>query len=183
MTANKLIGHQEFISNNGSELTLADLWPDSSIRAAIVGLNPAPHSVNVGHYYQGRAGHRQLLRIAKAGLFDPSSAAFLDDAAVAAGVAFTDIVKTPTPGEKQVTMKQIQAGLPILEEALASRRVPLIICVFRQPAHALLNINRSSPGLLTQRTRWGARVFRMPGPYVKLSDAARAMEQLKDALS
>lgn len=79
-------------------------------------------------------------------------------------------------------MKQIQAGLPILEEALASRGVPQIICVFRQPAHALLNIKKSSPGLLTQRTHRDARAFRVPGPYAKLSNVARAMDQLKDAL-
>ena len=50
-------------------LTLAALWPEQP-RAMIVGLNPAPASVEVGHYYQGRSGQRQLLRLADAGLFE-----------------------------------------------------------------------------------------------------------------
>ena len=41
-------------------LTLRDLWPEQP-RAVIVGLNPSLRSVEVGHYYQGRLGQRQLL--------------------------------------------------------------------------------------------------------------------------
>lgn len=49
-------------------VTLEDVWP-ARPRAVIVGLNSTPTSVAAGHYYQGRLGQRQLLRLADAGLF------------------------------------------------------------------------------------------------------------------
>lgn len=54
-------------------------------------------------------------------MFDLQDAPFIDDAAWRSGIAFTDIVKFPTPGEKQVSAGQIRTGLPVLKEALAAR--------------------------------------------------------------
>jgi TDG/mug DNA glycosylase family protein len=174
-----LIGHQEKLPDGHEGLTLADLWPEDRIIAAVVGLNPAPKSVEAGHYYQGQAGRRQLLRMAKMGMFDPDDAPFIDDAALQHGIAFTDIVKFPTPGEKQVSAEQIRAGLPILETSLATRGVPLVIGVFRHPVEALLGLNKSSPGLQEKATSWGAKVFRMPGPYAKADEVERVLLELR----
>lgn len=71
MGAGTLTGHQQWL---GDGMTLADLWPEGSIVAAVVGLNPAPKSVEAGHYYQGQEGRRQLLRMAQVGMFDPDAA-------------------------------------------------------------------------------------------------------------
>lgn len=177
-----LIGHQERLPGGAGELTLADLWPEDRIVAAVVGLNPAPKSVKAGHYYQGPAGRRQLLRMAEAGLFDPDDAPFLDDAALRHGIAFTDIVKFPTLGEKQVKAERIREGLPLLEASLAARGVPLVIGVFRHPVLALLGLRKSKPGLQEKTTSWGARVFRMPGPYEKADEANRVLGELGKVL-
>lgn len=60
-------------------LTLADLWPDE-VRAMIVGLNPAPKSVSLGHYYQGPSGQRQLNRLVACGLFPaPRTGSFFEE--------------------------------------------------------------------------------------------------------
>ncbi|WP_286166736.1 hypothetical protein [Arthrobacter sp. AQ5-05] len=87
-----LIGHQEKFPEGHEGPTLADLWPDNRIVAAVVGLNPAPKSVEAGHYYQELAARRQLLRVAEAGMLNPEDAPFLDDAARQYGIAFTNIV-------------------------------------------------------------------------------------------
>ena len=64
-----LKGYQAWLDWMGTRvLTLADVLPQQPA-AMIVGLNPAPASVEAGHYYQGRSGQRQLLRLANAGLF------------------------------------------------------------------------------------------------------------------
>ncbi|WP_071416919.1 uracil-DNA glycosylase family protein [Paenarthrobacter ureafaciens] len=178
----RLIGHQERLPDGHGGLTLADLWPAGHVVAAVVGLNPAPKSVEAGHYYQGPAGQRQLVRLAEVGLFDPADAPFLDDAALQRGIAFTDIVKVPTLGEKQVKAERIREGLPLLEASLAAREVPLVIGVFRHPVQALLGLRKSKPGLQEKTTSWGARVFRMPGPYAKADEARRVLAELGNVL-
>lgn len=50
--------------------TLADLLPNRPL-AVCVGLNPAPVSVAVGHYYQGLLGQRFWSRLSRAGLVRP----------------------------------------------------------------------------------------------------------------
>jgi len=178
----QLIGHQERLPDGHGGLTLADLWPADRVVAAVVGLNPAPKSVEAGHYYRGPAGRRQLVRLAELGLFETAAAPFLDDAALQRGIAFTDIVKVPTLGEKQVKAERIREGLPLLEASLAAREVPLVIGVFQHPVLALLGLRKSKPGMQEKTTSWGARVFRMPGPYAKADEAERVLAELGNVL-
>jgi TDG/mug DNA glycosylase family protein len=182
VTGMGLIGYQQRSFWMGAPvLTLADVWPDQP-SAVIVGLNPALSSVAAGHYYQGRAGRLQLLRLARAGLFvPPNVGSYFEESAVSAGVGFTDIVKRPTRGEGGVTAAEIDYGKALLGKALADRSVELVICVFRQPTKALLGAT-GAPGFQSRRTAWGARVFRMPGPYEKTERVAEAMSSLSAAL-
>lgn len=172
------IGYQEHVDWMGrTVLTLADIWPES-IRAMIVGLNPAPASVEAGHYYQGQTGQRQLRRLATAGLFTlPESSSHFEAPAVKAGVGFTDIVKRPTRGESDVSHVELEYGKTRLEMQLAERDVGLIISVFRHPVEALLG-KAGAPGLQEIRTSWGAQVFRMPGPFEKREIAEAVMAAL-----
>lgn len=173
-----MIGYQQRAEWMGtSVLTLADVWPEST-EAMIVGLNPAPPSVEAGHYYQGRAGQRQLHRLADAGLFSlPDSSTQFEAPAVSAGVGFTDIVKRPTRGETEVNRHELEYGMARLKKRLAEREVGLIICVFRHPVKALLG-DAGMPGLQKTRTSWGAQVFRMPGPYERREDVSAVMATL-----
>lgn len=177
-TEPEFIGYQAKVTWMGeSVLTLADVWPDRA-QAAIVGLNPAPRSVETGHYYQGRVGQRQLRRLALAGLFEsgPHETQF-EEAARAAGVGFTDLVKRPTPSEAGVTREELEFGRLQLADELEKREVQLIICVFRHPVVSLLGRSDQS-GLQPTRTSWGAEVFRMPGPFAARAEAAAVMETL-----
>jgi TDG/mug DNA glycosylase family protein len=145
----------------------------------IVGLNPAPASVEVGHYYQGRSGQRQLLRLADAGLFrrSDSGTSYFELAALDAEVDFTDVVKRPTRGEKGVSTKEIEFGRGVLNMELEARGVPLVICVFRHPVSALLGTS-GKPGFQARRTKWGARVFRLPGPFAPAEEVSAVMAEL-----
>lgn len=177
----ELVGYQAQVDWMGTEvLTLADIWPENP-RAVIVGLNPAKTSVDAGHYYQGRAGQGQLRRLADAGLFRATSSRYFEDAALAAGVGFTDIVKRPSVGEGDVRPEEIRYGSATLAEQLAVRKVPLVVCVFRHPVKVLLG-SEGSPGIQAKTTSWGARVFRMPGPYDKRGNVVRVMNELRHVL-
>lgn len=164
-------------------LTLQDLWPEGP-RAMIVGLNPAPASVEAGHYYQGRSGQRQLFRLADAGLFARPQADEIgfEAAALRARVGFTDVIKRPTRGERDVSVGELEFGRRALARALASHRVVLVICVFRHPVTALLG-RSGSPGFQERTTEWGARVFRMPGPFAPTADVQDVMGELTRELT
>lgn len=164
-------------------LTLEDLWPEQP-RAMIVGLNPAPASVEIGHYYQGRSGQRQLLRLADAGLFrrPESGSTYFESAALQAGVGFTDVVKRPTRGEKDVSPREIEFGRAALNRELETRGLALVICVFRHPVTALLGTS-GTPGFQARSTDWGARVFRMPGPFAAAAEVNDVMAELADAIT
>jgi double-stranded uracil-DNA glycosylase len=102
------VSHRTNIEWMGTRVdTLADLLP-SSTRAVIIGVNPAPISVEAGHYYQGQLGQRLWQRLERCGLLIRTVGQWEDDDAVAAGFGFTDIVKRPTssagalhPGERE----------------------------------------------------------------------------------
>lgn len=165
-----------------SVVTLADVWPKRSpepTRAAIVGLNPAPSSVAAGHYYQGRFGQRQLLRLAEAGLFVRPVSSYFEDAVTAAGIGLTDLVKRPTVGEKDVTDRELTYGRSALVEKLTSHGVKLVVCVFRQPADAILRAP-SRVGFQTDTAPWGGQLFRMPGPFSAANLVAHKLQELGD---
>lgn len=181
---NELFGFQGVEEWMGAEyLTLRDVLPTNP-RAVIVGLNPSPVSVTAGHYFQGRVGQRQLRRLASAGLFRlPDGVRTFEDAALASGIGFTDIVKRPTVGEKDLVAGELEHGRGLLREKLEALGVPVVVCVFRHPVEALLGRKAAGgPGLQQARTDWGAQVFRMPGPFETPAKADLVMAELKKAL-
>lgn len=174
-----LIGYQQWIDWMGAPtLTLSDVLP-SRPRAMIVGLNPAPTSVRAGHYYQGQVGRRQLRRLVAAGLLDPADGDYFEKSALQSGIGFTDIVKRPTVGEKDVDAVEVRYGRQLLFDLLGELRVPLVICVFRHPADALLG-QTSRPGFQRTDLPWGGRVFRMPGPFDAKERVGSIMDELRE---
>jgi TDG/mug DNA glycosylase family protein len=177
----QLIGYQSIENWRGdSVLTLRDVWSEH-LRAIIVGLNPAPLSVAAGHYYQGQTGQRQLGRPANAGIIARPSGRAFEEVAILAGLGFTDLVKRPTRGERDVGSTELEIGRRALREKLAMRDVPLVICVFRHPVKAMLGSD-SAPGLQIRQTSWGADVFRMPDPFDAKDRASTVMDELASLL-
>jgi len=172
-----LRGYQSFEEWMGTRvLSLSDVWPEHP-RAAIVGINPSPVSVAAGHYFQGPVGRRQLGRIADALGWDVPPDGFFEEVGLAHGVGFTDIVKRPTPREVGVNAAELAHGRDLLGIKLAAHHVGLVIAVYRQPVAALLGAE-GKPGVQPTRTSWGARVFRMPGPYERPAKAGEVMREL-----
>ncbi|WP_404312494.1 hypothetical protein LG314_01145 [Agrococcus terreus] len=172
-----LIGNQMRIDWRGESITtLRDLWPKAA-RAVIVGLNPAPKSVEAGHYYQGQSGQRQLSRLIDAGLFAPVAGLAHDDAAMQQGVGFTDLVKRPTRSEDGLSKSELDMGARRVIALLQQRATPLVICVFRHPVKYLIGVD-GAPGFQHGVTPWGGRVFRMPGPFAAKEQGVETMQEL-----
>jgi TDG/mug DNA glycosylase family protein len=160
--------------------TLADLLP-SRPRAVCVGVNPAPPSVAVGHYFQGRQGQRFFDRLRQAGALPTVNDGFEDDAAFAAGIGFTDLVKRPTARASEVTRAEREHGATILSEKLSHLHVPVLIFPFKDAAAHLVGPFKGN-GWLGERFA-GAELFVMPGPYESRDSAASTIASLGQRLA
>ncbi|WP_448062530.1 hypothetical protein [Cellulomonas hominis] len=170
-----LVGNQAHVAWFDEEvLTLADLWPDPCW-AVIVGVNPAPRSVTVGHYYQGANGRTALSRLRGAGLLPEPQGGWTDDEAVAAGIGFTDLVKRPSRAATDLRSAELAFGRANVLDQLAVRHVELVVCVFAPAARAMLG-RPAQPGLHGDPDAgW---VFRMPGPYAPSGLVEPVMNEL-----
>lgn len=158
--------------------TLADLFP-SHPRAICVGINPAPSSVAVGHYFQGRQGRRFFERLRQAGVLRPLTEAYEDDAAVAEGFGFTDVVKRATPTADELTDDEKRYGAALAAK-LERIRSPALIFSFKAAAVELVGSFEGN-GWLQQQFA-GARLFVMPGPYESNTTAVPTIATLLTAL-
>jgi TDG/mug DNA glycosylase family protein len=143
-------------------LTLEDLLRPG-LWAVAVGINPASVSVARGHYYQGRLGRRFLARLRQAGFIDDADDGYEDDAAFAAGIGFTDIIKRPTTSAKELRASEYAHGRDLLAKNVERYCPELLVFAFKGAAEALFDPfqgNGFVPGL-----RLGpSEVFVMPGP-------------------
>lgn len=117
--------------------TLADLFPPTP-RAICVGVNPAPRSVEIGHYYQGNLGQRFFGRLRMAGLLIDPVQGFEDDHLFGKGIGFSDIVKRPTASADLVTVEERKHGAQLLADKLRDAAAPVLICAFKDAAVALI---------------------------------------------
>jgi double-stranded uracil-DNA glycosylase len=115
--------------------TLKDLLRPG-LTAVCVGINPAPHGVAVGHYYQGRLGQRFCRRLRVAGIL-PDEPGWEDDLAFANGVGFTDIVKRPTARASEIRPEEFEYGRPLLEDKLDAAGPRLLVFSFKRTAEVL----------------------------------------------
>jgi TDG/mug DNA glycosylase family protein len=174
-------GHRVTIEWMGEQIdTLADLLPDAP-RAVCVGINPAPRSVEAGHYYQGRQGQRFFARLQQAGVVELPSEGFEDDAALVAGIGFTDVVKRPTSRADELTSAEQRHGIELLAQKLETLRAPVVIFPFKAAAVALVGAFEGN-GWLRQDFA-GSRLFVMPGPYESNATASPTLASLRAGIS
>lgn len=173
-------GHRKTIDWMGARVkSLADLFP-SPLRAVCIGINPAPISVEAGHYYQGRQGQRFFARLRQAGVLPEVTSGYEDDAAVAGGFGFTDVVKRPTASADELTADELRHGAKLLAEKLRALDAPVLLFPFKKAAVALVG-RFDGNGWIT-RDFEGSRLFVMPGPYESSTTASATIATLGSGL-
>ena len=148
------------------------------LRAVCIGINPSPVSVGAGHYYQGRLGQLFFERLRRVGLLPEPTEGYEDDALFAAGVGFTDIVKRPTPREKDLSPADFEHGRQHLVEKLERYRPKLALFTFKKTATKLFGSFEGN-GYQPRLSIGGAKVFVMPGPYDASEQVAARLRSLR----
>lgn len=159
--------------------TLEDVIPPHPL-AICVGLNPAPLSVAVGHYYQGELGKRFYERLHSAGLL-PTDPGWEDDAGARAGTGFTDVVKRPTARAQDIRQDDYEFGRALLERKLAEARPSLVIFASKQAAEKFFGDFKGN-GFVEGLAIGSAAVFVMPGPGENRERAERTLSELRRAV-
>jgi len=160
------------------ERTLPDI-PPAPGGVLLVGINPAPPSVAVGHYYQGRLGQRLWRRLERLGLLADALPGAEDEAFARDGHGLTDLVKRPTASAAELTQTELDAGVEALREKIRSWRPGLVLFAFREPARRLLG-STVSPGRGPQLE--GVHTFLLSGPYAPRAEAERIDAELGSLL-
>jgi TDG/mug DNA glycosylase family protein len=161
-----LRGFQARITWKGEEvLTLADIPPGEG-GIVLIGINPSPVSVDLGHYYQGTLGRRLWSRLVSFGLLPNVGAAWEDERWQAAGKGLSDVVKRPTASASEVSAEELAAGAEALRAKLRDWEPSLVIFAFRASAEAVLGV---APSVGRGPAIDGVPTFRMEGPYPALT--------------
>lgn len=159
--------------------TLEDLLRPG-LRAVCVGINPSLVSVDVGHYYQGRAGQRFLGRLVECGLIPSAPKGSEDDAAFEAGVGFTDVVKRPSSGAKDLRSADYDFGRERLLARLLGNHPRLVVFTYKTGAVKLFGKNFEGHGFVRGLSIGESAVFLMPGPYEKRQRARPSLNALAE---
>ena len=174
------MGHRVRAEWMGEQVdTLADLLRPG-LAAVVVGINPSTVSVEAGHYYQGTLGKLLWRRLRTAGLLPVDARPGReDDAAFAARIGFTDIVKRPSARAHELSAGEFAHGREALEGKLAEAAPELVIFTYKKTATVLRGPfagHGFAPGIEVA----GVPAFVMPGPYAKSEVAAAAIAELAE---
>lgn len=158
--------------------TLLDL-PPATGAVVLIGINPAPISVQAGHYYQGTLGKRLWRRLERIGLLESPIAGREDEAWTRAGNGLTDIVKRPTPSARELSSDELENGAIELREKLRHWKPGLVLFAFREPARRLLG-DEVQPGRGPELD--GTLTFLLSGPYAPRDEATQIDDELRALL-
>jgi TDG/mug DNA glycosylase family protein len=157
--------------------TLEDLLRPG-LRAVCIGINPAPTSVQVGHYYQGRLGQQFYERLRRAELL-PNGHCWEDDLALENGIGFTDIVKRATTKASEVGPDEYAHGRDRLRGKMRAVQPGLVVFTFKKAAEVLFGPIAGN-GLISDRDLAGAPIFVMPGPYAPGGEVEGRLGELRE---
>jgi TDG/mug DNA glycosylase family protein len=132
-------------------------------------------SVAAGHYYQGKLGQAFFATLRRTGLL-PQSEQWEDDAAFAAGIGFSDIVKRPTKSAAEVPDDELDYGRPILVAKLETMQPELVLFTFKKTATVILGPFAGFG--FVGKTLAGAPVFVMPRAFERADHARPALAEL-----
>lgn len=187
-----LIGNQELIINKGKpELKLKDLLPQKgSVKMLIIGKTPAPVSVRVGHYYQGKQGKMFWNMLKKYNLLVVPDNNYEDDYLASHRYGITDIVKYPYEYGNEPSNDEYRQGVERIRTLNTQSHPEVLMFVYKAVLDKILKTINIEPktdyGFNTIYDHvFGSRVFvfPMPGTPCTKDKQVAVMQELQNLMS
>jgi G:T/U-mismatch repair DNA glycosylase len=169
--------------------TLNDLLPESpGLNVLFVGKTPAPNSVQIGHYFQGKQGLLFWKLLREYGIFEPTTE-FEDDSLLSYRYGLTDIAKVPRPFGEEPSAGKYAIGARRVIELVRLHQPRVIVFVYKKVLDTVAQLEFG----VTQRSSYGSNpslepyfrsrvfAFPLPGTPCGREQAKQAMQQLADA--
>ncbi|MDX1454609.1 MAG: mismatch-specific DNA-glycosylase [Gammaproteobacteria bacterium] len=154
---------------------------EGALDIVTIGVNPSIASARAGFYY-ANPRNRFWPALNASTLVDEELAPGIDSIARLAGrhgIGFTDIVKRPTPMEKDLPVAELRAGAEILRDKLLAVRPAILWFNGKTPHDRLMRLLglEKAAGWGEQPQRWeGMRCFVAPNPSP--ANAAFSLDEL-----
>jgi len=169
--------------------TLDDILPKKpGLKILFVAKTPAPISVRVGHYFQGRQGRMFWNKLIEYEILKVPHGDFEDDHLLEHGYGITDIVKVPRSFGNEPSKEEYQEGLERILGLIQRHKPKVIVFVYKKVLDQILKLGfnlriKSVYGFNPElKSRFGSEVFvfPMPGTPCTVETASRAMTELAE---
>jgi mismatch-specific thymine-DNA glycosylase len=168
--------------------TLSDILPvDGNLEILFIAKTPAPTSVDIGHYFQGRQGTMFWNKLSEFDILKVPYGQFADKYLLSNNYGITDIVKIPRSYGNEPLDDEYKQGLERILGVIEKYKPRVIVFVYKK---VLDNIIRLSFGI-SDKSDYGFNskldkyfkskvfVFPMPGTRCKREQAIQSMSELK----
>lgn len=131
---------------DGQEVrTLRDILPETpGLKVLFVAKTPAPGSVELGHYFQGRQGQLFWKLMKQYGLLRPTTD-FEDDSLLDHGYGLTDIAKLPRPFGQEPSQAEYRAGTRRIIELVRAHRPKVVVFVYKKVLDNIIHFEFGMP--------------------------------------
>ncbi len=164
---------------NGEIESLRDIIADD-LCVLFVGLNPAPVSVEKGHYHQGRRG-KQFWNLLTRNCFmpEPLPGEFHDDLLLENSLGITDLVKTPSKSAKRLDVEDIKYGRTELRRKIRKYKPKVVCSVYKSALEKLCEQKFTNQWGLLDEQIGDSTLFALPFPQLPPEEVARHMQELR----
>lgn len=171
--------------------TLSDILPlTGPMKMLIVAKTPAPISVEVGHYFQGRQGTMLWNKLKEYSLLSVPHGKYEDEVLLDHNYGITDIVKVPRSFGNEPSDAEYKAGLERILGLISKLEPTVLFFVYKRVLDQILllghgRVQRASYGFNPNLEAWfGCQVFvfPMPGTPATTEESVRGMTALKRVL-
>jgi mismatch-specific thymine-DNA glycosylase len=168
--------------------TLSDILPDhGNLDILFIAKTPAPTSVEIGHYFQGRQGTMFWNKLSEFDILKVPYGQFADKYLLSNNFGITDIVKIPRSYGNEPSDDEYKQGLSRILSIIEKYKPKVIVFVYKRVLDNIIRLNfgisdKADYGFNSKLEKYFKTkvfVFPMPGTPCKREQAVLSMSELK----
>jgi mismatch-specific thymine-DNA glycosylase len=174
--------------DGGEYETLSDILPqEGDLDVLFIAKTPAPISVEVGHYFQGKQGKMFWNMLANYDILKVPAGKYADECLLFNNYGITDVVKVPRDYGNEPSVEEYRSGLRRILVIIEKYRPKVVVFVYKKVLDNIMDLNfgmkdKSKYGFNVRLEKYfdsKVFVFPMPGTPCRREYAAESMVELK----